>query len=799
MSEKTLHMRLVTIIILTLFFLASFPPIIGGYSEHLEKEQDTFFENDLPLENVRIICSTYGFPAETTNEMYVPIEIAEGLLEKISELQKEIAWNPGSEKALLLQDDIIEIASEYYLLPEETSPEIMKSPLPPNHVPSYHRKRYLPPLENRASAFFCNFITTGTGSQFPVIIFPRLIPIIQLPIPRIFLRWNAIEGITSCGGLLSGKGFIAYGQQKGTALGFWGIGFSVFLPPIMQYGFIGYALYATAEAEVIELWPPNYAPDVYAISPPDGAENIPISTSELSFYLDDFNGDLMNYSVTTNPDIGSGSGSLVSDGEYSIPISGLEGTEQYMWTIQVSDGEDETVETYSFTTEPVAPIVYDPIPEDEKKFVSVNLSMLSFKLKDPQGDLMNYTVETSPDIGSGSGTGVGDGTYTVDVSGLDYLTNYIWYVNVTDGTYWKHKEFIFQTEPIMHFNPFDEGWQYRKEITIDHTKVEDDFSGFPVLVSTVDPDLRDKAQEDGDDILFMDGVDIANRLYHEIEYYDDSNGELVAWVNHSNLRGDEVCILYIYYGNQDCISQEFPEMVWDSHYRMVHHMQVEGSSIYDSTNHNNDGILSSSPYNVNGVIANAIQFDGTDDSIDIPYDSSLEPIDLTYSVWGRVTGDDSAGLRQCYFGIKRGKDYWGNGDGRPFSIFAMMDHGQRNYLALYEIDDNDPQQLFVGDAEGENNTWYYFVTTFDEASEIASFYMDGDWSASDVMVSEVIWYNDDMGFTFGKYYRDPRFYDCTIDEVRISDIIRSDAWIKTNFNNQNDPSGFCSFGPEEQP
>jgi hypothetical protein len=57
------------------------------------------------------------------------------------------------------------------------------------------------------------------------------------------------------------------GQQTGTALGFWGIGFSIFLPPFMQYGFIGYALYASANAEIIELWPPNYPPEISHITP----------------------------------------------------------------------------------------------------------------------------------------------------------------------------------------------------------------------------------------------------------------------------------------------------------------------------------------------------------------------------------------------------------------------------------------------------------------------------------------------------------------------------------------------------
>jgi hypothetical protein len=39
--------------------------------------------------------------------------------------------------------------------------------------------------------------------------------------------------------------------------------------------------------------------------------------------------------------------------------------------------------------------------------------------------------------------------------------------------------------------------------------------------------------------------------------------------------------------------------------------------------------------------------------------------------------------------------------------------------------------------------------------------------------------------------------DAEIDEVRISNIARTSDWIYTEFNNQNDPSSFLSFGPEE--
>ena len=80
-----------------------------------------------------------------------------------------------------------------------------------------------------------------------------------------------------------------------------------------------------------------------------------------------------------------------------------------------------------------APLISNENPADGATSIAPSLSELSFHLVDPDGDLMDYTVTTNPDIGSDSATGVTDGTYTVPVSGLSYNTTYEWTLSVTDG------------------------------------------------------------------------------------------------------------------------------------------------------------------------------------------------------------------------------------------------------------------------------------------------------------------------------------------------------------------------------
>ncbi len=99
-------------------------------------------------------------------------------------------------------------------------------------------------------------------------------------------------------------------------------------------------------------------------------------------------------------------------------------------------GDQETVEYL---------VVSSPVPSHGATGIPVTLDELQFTLTDPEGNLMDYTVTTSPDIGSASATGVTDGTYTVPVSGLTVGTTYTWHIEVSDGTYMTNRTFSFTT------------------------------------------------------------------------------------------------------------------------------------------------------------------------------------------------------------------------------------------------------------------------------------------------------------------------------------------------------------------
>ena len=782
---------------INIFLIASVIALLvlsGGVSGVVNTFQSTTSDfsqqENIVTENAAIItCYLGGIP----HSQVISSESGMYLKELFYALATANACDPHSDKTLQLQQQILGFAEVHELLPAEMSSDTVLAHLrrkSQRFVPQNSGEDHPRLYAGTGRELFCNFVSIGEGAAFPIIILPRFIPIIMAPIPRLFVGWKTDSGLTSCGGLVSRTGFLAGGRQQGFALGFWGIGFSIFLPPVMAYGMFGYALYAKVSAEAIEFYPPNHPPEIAAVYPLNGATYVPLSTSKLEFHISDFDGDRMSYKVTTYPDVGGGNGNAKPDGTYTVPISGLKSSTEYIWYVTVSDGSD-TVETkFKFTTEAVAPIISDVFPREGDRYVPTTQDVLRFHLRDPQNDRMSYTVETSPFIGSGSDTGVGEGYITIPISGLESQTTYRWFVNVTDGENPTSEVFWFRTEPMMVFDPFAEGWEYRKLITINHTMVAGDLEFFPVLISISDIDLKQKAQNDGDDILFMDGAGTATRVFHELEEFDSITGQLIAWVNISSLSSTADTLIYMYYGNMDSDEQQCPEKTWDSNYKSVYHMNdATPLTIADSTFNEYIGtkVAVNSPNEANGKIGKNQDFDGVNDYVQ--YTNPVIPVGKkTISTWmNRYSTDGSyAVILASSTGISSSDSGtgWGINDGaRLLQCFLGNGHTSGHYMTV---------TVPIPDT----HVWHYYTMTYDETT--LQVYIDGILVGSTTSKSgseATPTYNLRIGKTNHPNYE--YLLNAGLDELRISNTSRSNAWILTSYRTMNDPMNFFSVGPEE--
>ena len=125
----------------------------------------------------------------------------------------------------------------------------------------------------------------------------------------------------------------------------------------------------------------------------------------------------------------------------------------YYWSVNVSDGigGNWVNETYHFTTlASDATQQSSESPANRSSSVSYDSSEISVYIEDPNGAKINWTIETSPDIGSSSGDNESNGSKTCNVA-LVIGTNYTWFVNSSNGEDWTNETywFIVNTFPTI--------------------------------------------------------------------------------------------------------------------------------------------------------------------------------------------------------------------------------------------------------------------------------------------------------------------------------------------------------------
>ena len=116
---------------------------------------------------------------------------------------------------------------------------------------------------------------------------------------------------------------------------------------------------------------------------------------------------------------------------------------------------------------------------------------------------------------------------------------------------------------------YNDSWEYRKKITTSlNTVISSDLTNFPYLVSFTDSDFTKTTESDGTDIVFT-ASDGTTELAYEIERFDQTTGEVIAWVKIPTVSASETTDIYIYYKGTASSSSS---SVWDSNYKLVYHL-----------------------------------------------------------------------------------------------------------------------------------------------------------------------------------------------------------------------------------
>ncbi|MBN1771137.1 MAG: LamG domain-containing protein [Deltaproteobacteria bacterium] len=354
------------------------------------------------------------------------------------------------------------------------------------------------------------------------------------------------------------------------------------------------------------------------------------------------------------------------------------------------------------------------------------------------------------------------------------------------------------------------GWERRVALTLDHGDIDEAMADFPVLVH-----LGSSVGREADDVTFVfdelptvadrrklavttsDGV---SPCAVEVERWDAAAREAWLWVRVPAVLPDSDTVLYLYFDGRQADNDAdvgdpgtaAGQRVWTNGYRLVLHMQdgADESQVLDSSPHGNLGTrpTAGNPHQVaEGRCGCALRWDGAGDNEFVRVEDAPS-LDLgsafTAEVWaayekGRTPNDYERMLTK--------KAAYTDLDGWEFSLESGLDR----YLTTRGSSAAGTSGIANVVASWAAGGWHHVAVFYEGARARAL--VDGALQ-DDVAIRAV----EDNGrpLLVGRYGGSVthRWFGL-LDEIRLSDRVRSDAWIRASCESGRDD--LVGFGLEE--
>lgn len=320
---------------------------------------------------------------------------------------------------------------------------------------------------------------------------------------------------------------------------------------------------------------------------------------------------------------------------------------------------------------------------------------------------------------------------------------------------------------------WNSNWNYRKNIVLESDYVDSALNNFVVCINVTDTDLRDHAQNNGNDIAFVNEAN-DTQYKHEIEYYNGATGQLLAWVNISSLSHTADTKLNIYYGNAGAGDQQDKTGTWATSYLAVYHLN--DTDWLDSTSNNNDLTTSSAP-----SLISTYWYQGADFHEDNLVAATLLDAATDYLTFEYIfLIDENTETEFLHF--------WKKSSGDTYLLPGSRYKDLQGYVKLETVTESI---LTVGDLVQQDNFYY------------SGFTMRGDnylmaWLNNGVAINESCnsW---DAGTTTDFEIGGPTYdMEGTLEEIRVSKVVRSNDWMETSYDTlfHAVDGEFFTFGPE---
>jgi len=376
-------------------------------------------------------------------------------------------------------------------------------------------------------------------------------------------------------------------------------------------------------------------------------------------------------------------------------------------------------------------------------------------------------------------------------------------------------------------SPADAAFAYRKTITVNGGQVTGGpLINFPFLFSTTDPDLRTTAN--GGRVTNANGYDIIFRalddttcggpgtspctLDHEVEKYDPTTGQLIAWVRLPSM--NDGTVFYVYYSDNTVVSPTENRIgVWGANYQAVWHLSeapangttgghidskhntTAGAAPNNGTPQGFTGAPSST--NATGIAAGADRFyrpfaaanAANDDRINVPDDATLEPAgDMTLETWVNASTLPAPGSGN--YQVLAQKDYFSAPPWNAYQLFFRGDAGATQVWFGW-TDSTLAAYYAINPGPFSTGTWYHVAGIL--TGNTVTLYVNGSAAGTTTATKAGTLLNSADSLTLGNGGSPNVCLDGVLDEVRLSNTARSAGWIATQYRNVSSPSTFYSI------
>lgn len=329
---------------------------------------------------------------------------------------------------------------------------------------------------------------------------------------------------------------------------------------------------------------------------------------------------------------------------------------------------------------------------------------------------------------------------------------------------------------------WNEDWSKRRSIDLNTTAqgadIQEAVANVPILLRlhAGNFDFK-KTKPDGSDIRFVAADDLTT-LKHTIDTYDVIDEIALIWVNVPEIKANAADgHIFMYYGNENAVDGQDGPAVFANGQALVFHLGEAEGTPQDATVNKNHSSHFSGGLASPSVVGKGISFFGNRDRITVPHSPSLNLAQgFTLSAWVKIKHLGTDGY-----------------------LFSQTEHekgliiGIDSETVYARVINNGTVTQTEGDAKLTQGNWHHLAVTAKPGGKL-SLFIDGQEVAGAPLPGELPTLITDL--FFGSADTEGHQLAADLDEIHLSTLPRTPAWIKTVFASQGIQSKLVVYGAE---